>query len=708
VRFLSFDFAPRYFYFFNHIGIFWFKLSERFNLRNNLSKEVIMSVETKTGVSGSVREEFKPYLAASDLVPEFTPKAIILGAVFGIIFGASTVYMGLKVGLTVSASIPIAVLAISIFKKLGKSTILENNIVQTIGSAGESVAAGVVFTVPALLFLAGGLDYFQYFQIFTLAILGGVLGVLFMVPLRRSLIVKEHGNLVYPEGTACADVLIAGEKGGDMAKKVFAGLGLAFVYKLLMSVFGLWKDTPVVGTDNKSVYPNASVPAEITPELLGVGYVIGFRQSAILVAGGLLSYLVFIPLISIFGESITNIIKPGDKLISEMTGADIRANYVRYIMAGAVTAGGVITMIKTFPMLISSLRDSIADLRTNRQSKTNGKTAERKRTEWDLPITFTVGGAILMMIIIAMLPNMPGTLSSRIGAGVLIVVFGFLFVTVSSRIVGIIGSSNNPISGMTIATLMGTCLVFIAMGWTGAVYEPIALVVGAIVCVAAANAGATSQDLKTGFLVGATPIRQQQGLMIGVLASSIVIGLTVMLLHSSLKIGSDALPAPQANLMATVIQGLLNQELPWGFVICGMAIAVVVELCGVRSLGFAVGAYLPLSTTVPIFIGGLVKNLVDKANKNGNEESETGSGILYASGLIAGGALMGIVLAALKSYEMERVLQDGKEVVLTLSDKLNTNLGEHMGTMGDLLSVIIFSAMAYMLYRNALHKNGEK
>ncbi len=640
------------------------------------------------------KAEFKPYLSASDLVPEFTPKAIILGSVFGIIFGASTVYMGLKVGLTVSASIPIAVLAISIFKKIGKSTILENNIVQTIGSAGESVAAGVVFTVPALLFLSGGVDYFQYFQIFTLAILGGVLGVLFMVPLRRSLIVKEHGNLAYPEGTACADVLIAGEKGGSMASKVFAGLGFAFVYKLLNNVIGLWKDTPSIGTAKGSVYPNATVPAEISPELLGVGYVIGFRQSAILVAGGLLSYLVFIPLISVFGQSITSIVKPATRLISDMGAGEIRTAYVRYIMAGAVTAGGVITMIKTFPMLVSSLRDSIADLRGG---KSNGANVKVLRTEDDLPITLTAIGALAMIVIIAVLPSIPGNL----GSGLLIVVFGFLFVTVSSRIVGIIGSSNNPISGMTIATLMGTCLVFIAMGWTGKAYEPIALVVGAIVCIAAANAGATSQDLKTGYLLGATPKYQQYGLIIGVVVSSIVIGATVLLLHNTLVIGSDAIPAPQANLMATVIQGLLNQELPWGFVLVGMAISIVVELCGVRSLGFAVGAYLPLSTTVPIFIGGLVKLYVDKANKTKVDEGETGPGILYASGLIAGGALMGVVIAVLKSIELEKTAEG---VSITLSDLLNTSIGEHMGMMGDIIGVVAFGIMAFALYRNALEK----
>ncbi len=652
-----------------------------------------MSALPQTKPDVSPVTAFQPYISATEIIPEFTPKAIILGAVFGIIFGASTVYMGLKVGLTVSASIPIAVLAISIFKRIGKSTILENNMVQTIGSAGESVAAGVCFTVPALLFLSGGMEYFQYLQIFILALLGGVLGILFMVPLRRSLIVKEHGNLVYPEGTACADVLIAGEKGGNMAKKVFMGLGVAFLYKLFMNVFGVWSETPAVESSSKSVYPNASVSASITPELLGVGYVIGFRQSAILVAGGMLSYLAVIPLISVFGQSITAVIAPADKLISLMNAAEIRASYVRYIMAGAVTAGGIFTMIKTFPMLISSLRDSLSDIRSAKSDKAKGATSERKRTDWDLPITYTIGGALLMMVIIAMLPNMPGDFASRIGAGVLIVVFGFLFVTVSSRIVGIIGSSNNPISGMTIATLMGTCLVFISMGWTGQMYEPIAVVVGAIVCIAAANAGATSQDLKTGFLVGATPIRQQIGLVIGVGASSLIIGATILLLNDSLHIGSDALPAPQAALTSTVIKGLLNQELPWGFVFVGMVVAAVMELCGVRSLGFSVGAYLPISTTVPIFIGGLIKYFVDKANSGGKEEGETGSGILYASGLIAGGSLMGIISAVMISFNW--------------NEMFDTKIAAKMQGWGDPVSVIIFAALAFMLYKNAVHKDAK-
>ena len=555
-------------------------------------------------MSKDLTANFKPYISANDLIPEFTPKAIILGAIFGIIFGAATVYLGLKVGLTVSASIPIAVLSISIIKKFGKATILENNMVQTIGSAGESVAAGVVFTIPALLFLPGGSDYFQYFQIFVLALAGGILGVLFMIPLRRSIIVKEHGKLPFPEGTACADVLIAGEKGGKLAQKVFYGLGIAFLYKTLMSLFGLWKDVPQYIFSKKSALPNGTINGEITPELLGVGYIIGPKIAGIMVGGGVLSWLVLIPLITLLGDHMTSVFAPATKLISEMSAAEIWSNYIRYIGAGAVTFGGVVTLVRSFPTIINAFRDSFKDLR---DSNANGN-IEKSRTEKDIPLLYVLIGSVILVILMAIIPSIPTNVLSSI----MIVVFGFFFVTVSSRIVGLIGSSSNPISGMTIATLMATALIFVAVGWTGEFYQPIVLVVGSIVCIASANAGATSQDLKTGYIVGATPVKQQIGLLIGVLASTVVIGYTIIMLNDILVIGSDQLPAPQATLMATVIKGLLSQNLPWGLVIVGMGIAAVMELSGVHSLPFAVGAYLPLSVSSPIFAGGLVKLIVDK------------------------------------------------------------------------------------------------
>jgi len=639
------------------------------------------------------KTSFKPYISASDLIPEFTPKAIILGALFGIIFGAATVYLGLKVGLTVSASIPIAVLSISIIKKFGKATILENNMVQTIGSAGESVAAGVVFTIPALLFLPGGSEYFQYFQIFVLALAGGILGVLFMIPLRRSIIVKEHGKLPFPEGTACADVLVAGEKGGKLAQKVFYGLGIAFAYKTLMSLFGLWKDVPKYVFSRTSDLPNGTITGEITPELLGVGYIIGPKIAGIMVAGGVLSWLVLIPLITLLGDNITSVFAPATILISDMSANEIWSNYIRYIGAGAVTFGGIVTLVRSFPTIINAFKDSFKDLK----DKKANSAVEKIRTEKDIPLIFVLIGSVILVILMVVIPSIPTNLLSS----VMIVVFGFFFVTVSSRIVGLIGSSSNPISGMTIATLMATALIFVAVGWTGEIYQPIVLVVGSIVCIASANAGATSQDLKTGYIVGATPILQQIGLLIGVLASVVVIGFTIIMLNDILVIGSDQLPAPQATLMATVIKGLLSQNLPWGLVIVGMGIAAVMELSGVRSLPFAVGAYLPLSVTSPIFMGGLVKLLVDKIRKSGDSESEIGPGALLSSGLIAGGALTGILIATLKGWIWE-VNSAGMEI--SVADKLNTGIGESMGVSGDIISLILFLGMASILFFVALSK----
>jgi len=635
--------------------------------------------------------EFRPYISPYDFIPEFTPKAIILGAIFGIIFGAATVYLGLKVGLTVSASIPIAVLAISIFKKLGNATILENNIVQTIGSAGESVAAGVVFTIPALLFLPGGGDYFKYFQIFVLALAGGILGVLFMIPLRRSIIVKEHGKLPFPEGTACADVLIAGEKGGKLAQKVYYGLGIAFLYKGLMSIIGLWKDVPAYVFSRKSSLPNGTVTGEITPELLGVGYIIGPKIAGIMVAGGVLSWLVLIPLITLLGDNLMAAFPPATKLISEMNAREIWSNYIRYIGAGAVTFGGIITLIKSFPTIISAFKDSFNDLKQN----SGEARSEKLRTEKDIPLVFVLVGSLILVIFMAVIPSIPTNLLSSF----MIIIFGFFFVTVSSRIVGLIGSSSNPISGMTIATLMATSLIFVAVGWTGEVYQPIALVVGSIVCIAAANAGATSQDLKTGYLVGATPVKQQIGLIIGVLASVLVIGFTMLLLNDALGIGTDKLPAPQATLMATVIKGLLSQNLPWGLVLVGMGIAAVMELSGVRSLPFAVGAYLPLSVSTPIFVGGLVKFISDKMKGGNADESDIGPGALLSSGLIAGGALTGILYAVLVGTTVET--ETGERSLISY---LNTGIAERMGIEGDVISLIMFLGLAIVLLRFATKK----
>lgn len=662
--------------------------------KNNQPAQTIVPVDT-----------FKPYIAADQNVPEFTLKAVLLGIVFGVIFGAATVYLALRAGLTVSASIPIAVLSIAVFKKIGRSTILENNIVQTIGSAGESIAAGVAFTLPALIFLSEGEAYFRYFNVLTLSFVGGILGVLFMIPLRRSLIVKEHGNLPYPEGTACAEVLIAGEKGGSMAGLVFKGLGLAFLYKSLMSIFGLWKDTPGFIASKTSAYPNASISAEITPEYLGVGYIIGPKIAGVLVAGGVLSYLVLIPLITFIGDSLATILKPGagGKLISQMNPSEIRLGYVRYIGAGAVAAAGLMTLLRSLPTIISAFRDSFKNLK---DLKGGGQVL---RTERDIPITYVILGSLALVLIVAILPQLPGKFPGTLLMGLLIVVFGFFFVTVSSRIVGIIGSSSNPISGMTIATLMATCLIFVSLGWTGDMYQALALSVGGIVCIAAANAGATSQDLKTGYIVGATPIHQQRGLIIGVVASVFVIGATLSFLDSSLQfegvkhaIGTERYAAPQATLMATIIKGLLARDLPWSLVFVGMFISVVVELCGIRSLSFAVGVYLPVSTTAPIFVGGMVKALVDKMSGL-KEESEVSPGMLFSTGLVAGGSLTGVAIAVLAGVP---VTVGGKEISLMnyLLRMVGVHGWERLGTWADLIGAAMYALLCFLLLRAARQK----
>jgi putative OPT family oligopeptide transporter len=588
------------------------------------------------------RPGFQPYVPAAQSPAEFTMKAIVLGAMFGLLFGASTVYLGLRAGLTVSASIPIAVLAISVLKRFGGSTILENNIVQTIGSAGESVAAGVVFTIPALIFLAPyGPGYFNYFQITLLAFAGGILGVLMMVPLRRALIVKEHGVLPYPEGTACADVLVAGERGGALAKTVFMGLGVGALWKSLSWIIQLFPTAIGRSLSRTSVFPNATLNVDISPEYMGVGYVIGPRIAGVMFAGGVLSWLVLLPLLTILGNYLTVPFPPvpaSGLRIDQMSPNQLWSAYIRYTGAGAVLAAGLITLARTIPTIVSSFRESVKDFNAR------GAGGGQVRTERDMPMVAVLAGSLLLAIFLAVAPGMP-TQGNPLAA-VLVIIFGFFFVTVSSRIVGLIGSSSNPVSGMTIATLILTCTIFVALGWTGDVYSPVALCVGAVVCIAAANAGATSQDLKTGYIVGATPIYQQYGLIIGVLVSALIIGYTTLYLHEVMTVGSDALPAPQATLMATIIRGLLSQNLPWGLVLVGVFIAITLELCGIHSLSFAVGSYLPIATTAPIFAGGLVRAYVEK--KTGKaEESEVGSGTLFSSGLIAGGSLAGILYAIL-------------------------------------------------------------
>lgn len=592
---------------------------------------------------------FTPYVPATESPAEFTLKAVVIGSLFGLLFGASTVYLGLRAGLTVSASIPIAVLAISVLKRMGGSTILENNIVQTIGSAGESVAGGVVFTVPALIFLASGASYFNYFQITMLTLVGGMLGTLMMVPLRRALIVKEHGVLPYPEGTACAEVLVAGERGGQLASLVFSGLGIGALWKSLSWIFNLFLAEIGFSTSRTSQFPNATLNVDISPEYLGVGYVIGPRIAGTMFAGGVLSWLVLLPLLSILGAYITVPFPPihpnfamnpatGQPfLISEMAPGQLWSAYIRYIGAGAVLASGLITLGRTIPTIVSSAVEGIRGF----GGDANAAVA---RTERELPMSVVLIGTLVIALVLALAPRMP--LQGNVLAAVLTVVFAFFFATVSSRITGLIGTSSNPISGMTIATLILTCLLFVALGWTGDAYGPVAICVGAVVCIAAANAGNTSQDLKTGYLVGATPLYQQLGLLIGVTASALSIGFTTLYLHRVFGIGSAAIAAPQATLMATIIKGLLSQNLPWGLVLVGVFVSITLELCGIRSLSFAVGSYLPIATTAPIFAGGLVRWWVERSTGQ-SQESDLGAGTLFSSGLIAGGSICGILYAVL-------------------------------------------------------------
>jgi putative OPT family oligopeptide transporter len=635
------------------------------------------------------RSAFQPYVPATQSPAEFTAKAIIIGALFGLLFGASTVYLGLRAGLTVSASIPIAVLAISVLKRLGGSTILENNIVQTIGSAGESVAGGVVFTVPALIFLTPyGPGYFRYFQILMLAAAGGLLGVLMMVPLRRALIVKEHGVLPYPEGAACADVLVAGERGGALAATVFKGLGVGALWKAFSWIVQIFRTAVGYSMARTSFFPNATVNVDISPEYMGVGYVIGPRIAGVMFAGGVLSWLVLLPLLSYLGQYLNAPlppVPPNGLRLDQMSAQQIWSAYIRYTGAGAVLAAGIITLIRTIPTIVSSFRDSVKDFGAGRDGATT------VRTERDIPLTVVLGGSILLAVALAVIPAMPT--QGNILAAILTIVFGFFFVTVSSRITGLIGTSSNPISGMTIATLILTCSIFVAVGWTGDAYAPIAICVGAIVCIAAAQAGGTSQDLKTGYLVGATPVYQQIGLVIGVLTSALVIGVTTLYLNDSMKIGSTSLPAPQATLMATIIRGLLSQNLPWGLVLVGVFISVALELCGIRSLSFAVGSYLPIATTAPIFIGGMVRAYVERKT-GASEESEVGAGTLFSSGLIAGGSLAGILYAILFGRNLIPEAEPSTGLIPFL----------HEGTSGTIAGALLFAALAVILARAAQKK----
>ena len=719
--------------------------------------------------------DFQPFVPATQKPPEFTVRAIFLGAIFGLIFGAVTVYVGLRAGLTVAASIPIAVISISFLRNQGKVSVLECIIVQTTGNAGQSIAAGVIFTLPALIFL--GFDL-EYSRIFMLALIGGYLGVLFMVPLRRPLIVEEHGNLKFPEGTACADVLMAGAKGGSFASRVFFGLGLGAIYTFFQNenLFGAWPGTPEYQPDlgPQHVLKGASIKADATPEYLGVGYIIGARTAGTMFAGGVFSWLVLMPLIYFFGKDLTHPVYPGTVPISQMGPSDLWITYIRPMGAGAVAAAGLITLFKTLPTIVGALRSGFAQMRHRSTA-----VAEPLRTERDLAMSTAIVGSIglvVLMFFFLEFKPVPGAqvgLFANLAASVLVVAFGFLFVTVSSRIVGLIGSSANPISGMTIATLMATAAIFLVSGWTAAAFGALAITIGGVVCIASAEAGDTSQDLKTGFIVGATPRSQRFAFLIGIAVSTIAIGGTLQLMNRGLQtfreapqawdinashpgveiqhdtknlvdefpvispdgaksihhkseyillnaigsselangkylyspssgrievrwipgIGSERAAAPQAQLMATVINGILSRKLPWGLVMLGVFLVVAIELLGIRSLSLAVGAYLSIGTTLAIFAGGVVRALVDiAAKRSGNldeAESDVSPGSLYASGLIAAGGIVGLIGVALQGYE-------------TTFEKTNPIGWPHTFLYHDVVSVVAFALLAFSLYYFAI------
>jgi putative OPT family oligopeptide transporter len=725
---------------------------------------------------------FRPFVPASEDRRELSIRALLLGSIFGVIFGAVTVYVGLKAGLTVAASIPISVLSISILRVFGRATILENNIVQTTGNAGQSIASGVIFTLPALIFL--GFDL-ETSRIFTLALFGGFLGVLFMIPLRRQLIVEEHDTLVYPEGTACADVLKAGEQGGSFASRVFLGLGMGAVYALFQNenLLALFPGTPNWSPDfdprGQQILKGAAIRADVTPEYLGVGYIIGPKVGAIMLAGGVFSWLVLMPAIMFFGKHLAGPLYPGTVPISQMDPSQLWSTYVRPMGAGAVAASGLITLLRTMPTIISALTAGLAKMGIKKAAMA----VKPKRTEDDLSMVVVVGGSLLLVILMVVflefkpVPGAQVGLLANIAAAVLVVVFGFLFVTVSARIVGIVGSSASPVSGMTIATLMATSAIFLVKGWTAPAFGALAITIGGMVCIAASNAGDTSQDLKTGYLIGATPWKQQVAVMVGVFVSVFAIGPTLTAMNNAFEsfqtmpqprvlslsslptgvqneggfsrasfqltpmgskskgsggtvsdahkyivlnsigastledgkylynpatqkievqwvqgIGSEDVAAPQGRLMATVINGILSRRLPWSLVLLGVALVIGIELLGVRSLTFAVGAYLSIGTTLAIFCGGAVRWLVDRSVERSGEgpkteaEKEVSSGSLLASGLIAAGGLMGLTgvgLVLLREF---------------VTHKSTPHFSATNPLYKDWVSVVAFALLAYALY----------
>ena len=629
------------------------------------------------------KKDFKPYIPADKVVPEFTVTALLIGILLAIVFGAANAYLGLLVGMTVSASIPAAVISMGIIRViLRKDSILENNMVQTIGSAGESVAAGAIFTLPALFLWAeeGKIDFPSILTIFLIALFGGVLGVCFMVPLRQALIVEEHGTLPFPEGTACAEVLLAGEEGGSKAGTVFAGLGIAAVYKFLADGTQLFKSE--IGHAFES-YKGSQVGIQVLPALAGVGYICGPKISSYMFAGGTLSWFVLMPMIALFGADAT--IFPASKTVTELLTMEgggpsaLWSNYIKYIGAGAVATGGIISLIKSLPLIIRTFKQAIDSMK-NKNAAHKGL-----RTEQDLPIPVLIAVALVIAVLIWLIPTFPVNL---IGA-LIIVVFGFFFATVSSRMVGLIGSSNTPVSGMTIATLLFATVILKATGTTGITGMVGAISIGGIICIVAAIAGDASQDLKTGFIVGATPKKQQLGEIIGVVASAAAIGFVLYLLNEAWGYGTEKIPAAQATMMKMLVEGIMNGELPWALIFIGVFIAIVVEILHMPVMPFAVGMYLPFSLSAGIMAGGVVRILVEKRKGTEKEKkARTDRGLLFTSGMIAGEGIVGILLAVFAVFKID------SKIVLPFQ-------------LPQIGSLILFIALLALLYRVCMKADKE-
>ena len=627
------------------------------------------------------KKEFKPYIPADKVVPEFTVTALLIGILLAIVFGAANAYLGLLVGMTVSASIPAAVISMGIIRViLRKDSILENNMVQTIGSAGESVAAGAIFTLPAVFLWAeeGKIAFPSILSIAMIALFGGILGVCFMVPLRQALIVEEHGTLPFPEGTACAEVLLAGEEGGSKAGTVFAGLGIAAFYKFLADGMQLFPSE--IGHAFKN-YSGAQIGMQVLPALGGVGYICGPKISSYMFAGGTLSWFVLMPMIALFGGDAT--IFPASVTVNELLAngpSALWSNYIKYIGAGAVATGGIISLIKSLPLIVRTFKQALGSM------KKNAGSSKQLRTEQDLPFPLLIGVILVIAVLIWILPIFPVNL---IGA-LIIVVFGFFFATVSSRMVGLIGSSNNPVSGMTIATLLFATVILKVTGTTGLTGMVGAISIGGIICIVAAIAGDASQDLKTGFIVGATPSKQQVGEIIGVVASSAAIGFVLYLLNEAWGYGTEKIPAAQATMMKMLVEGIMNEELPWAMILIGVFVAIVVEILKMPVMPFAVGMYLPFSLSAGIMAGGIVRIFVEK--KKGTEaekKARTDRGLLFTSGMIAGEGIIGILLAVFAVVKID------SKIILPF----------HLPQVG---SLVLYIALLVLLYVVCMKADKEK